>query len=80
MTMTRNEKSSHNLELHIARQTGGFVTEEFAKPQLRRAALAERGHMMMTATEYRSLRMGRKASTDSRRDVAVRRLRARRSR
>jgi hypothetical protein len=80
MTMTREAKSSHQLELRIARQNSGFTAEEFGKPELRRAARAERGHAMMPASDYRAERMGRKPSTTTRRDVAVERVRARRAR
>lgn len=80
MTMTRTEKATHQLELHIATQNSGYVTEEYAKPSLRRAAIETTGHAMMPASEYRVLRMGRRVSPWGRRDVVVGKLRARRAR
>ena len=41
---------------------------------------AETGHAMMPAKIYQALRMGRKASTKSRRDVVIEKLRGRRAR
>lgn len=78
MTMTRTEKASHHLELTIATQNSGYVTAEWARPTERRSRIAENGHAMMTAGEYKIHRMGRKVSSRDRRDVAEARMRARR--
>lgn len=80
MTMKRTEKSNHQMELNVARQNSGYTAEEFAHPGLRRKAIAETGHAMMPAKIYRALRMGRKASTETRRDVVIEKLRGRRAR
>lgn len=62
MTMTREVKSSHQLELRIAAQNSGYVTVEFGDPTRRRAAIAATGHAMMPASEYRAREMGRRSA------------------
>lgn len=80
MTMKRTEKLDHSMNLKVASQNSGYTAEDFAKPELRRKALAETGHMMMPATDYRVLRMGRKISSLTRRDVVVSKMQKRRGR
>lgn len=78
MTMTRNTKASHQFELHIATQNSGYVAEEWARPTERYAAIAATGHALMPVAEYRAHRMGRKVTSRDRRDVVIRKIRARR--
>ncbi len=80
MTMTRTAKSDHTFELRIASQNSGYVTAEWTRPAERRTRIAAEGHAMMTATEYREHRMGRRVSSRDRRDVAIERMQARRGR